>query len=205
MTKARRAFVNDNSYNTCCKDLALRHRFFGEDINSKNINTTVSSIPTTRPCHHRQREKLGVSLITSLRAFVPNTLSSAPLLPVHWTDTAFCKIKSLSFWTYGLRCPHGWRQRDWVREEAGGSQMPLLLMVNPERVGSFFLTFVCYELLQVPIFSGDFLTFSRTCWITLSKRNYDKEPQGAAPSKWTSELLLLIGLGNCWSTERLGF
>lgn len=82
-------------------------------------------------------------------------------------------------------------------EEAGGSQMPLLLMVNPERVGSFFLKFVCYELLQVPIFPGDFLTFSRTCWITLPKRNYDKETQGAAPSKWTSELLLLTGLGNC--------
>lgn len=113
----------------------------------------------------------------------------------------FCKIESPSSWTHRPPCPHGRWQGAWVREEAGGSQMPLLLMVNLERAISFFLKFVSYELLQVPVFSGDFLTFSCTCWITLPKWNHDKEPQGAAPSKWTSELLLLIGLGNSWSTE----
>lgn len=83
VTKARRAFVSDNSYNTCCKDLALRHTFFGKDINSLKILTQL--FPLFQPPGHviTDKEKLGVSLITSLHTFVPNTLSSASLLPVH--------------------------------------------------------------------------------------------------------------------------
>lgn len=45
VTRARCAYVNDDSYNTCSRELAFEHRFFGEDINSfsKNNNTIVSS------------------------------------------------------------------------------------------------------------------------------------------------------------------